>query len=232
MTDLDRTRLVKARERLASYADAINEVRSPLNRSLHDVLGRLAELSNYMSAPPPTAISLALDTPTFARLIEWAETLGRAWGPVDRSDTYLWRDLQSTDIGPSVSESRRRTLDETMASVQSLPSPTMSPMSARRSASYTELPTRSLKTRLGSIPSATSAAAAATGANKARSTSAWPRYDPRSGSGEEPEPPARLLELTNGAASGRCSGIERVCHRGWSFKRQCSRTTGRFEPCL
>jgi hypothetical protein len=120
MSGLEKTRLVKARERLASYADAINEVRSPLNRSLHDVLGRLAELSNFLSAPSPRSVTLAIDTPTYAELVEWAETLGRAWGPVDRSDTFLWRDLQSTEVGPSVSESRRRLLEDTMNNIHAL----------------------------------------------------------------------------------------------------------------
>jgi hypothetical protein len=120
LSDLEKTKLVKARERLASYADAINEVRPPLNRSLHDVLGRLAELSGHISAPAPEVISLSLDTPALAGLIDWAEALGRAWGPVDRSATFLWRDLQSTAVGPSVSEGRRRTLEDTMRSIDAL----------------------------------------------------------------------------------------------------------------
>ncbi|MEQ1698709.1 MAG: DUF3320 domain-containing protein [Ilumatobacteraceae bacterium] len=120
MSELERTKLVKARERLASYADAINEVRPPLNRSLHDVLGRLAELSGHISAPSPAAITLELDTPTLAELVEWAEALGRAWGPVDRSETFLWRDLQSNEVGPSVSEARRRKLDDAMRGIDAL----------------------------------------------------------------------------------------------------------------
>jgi DNA polymerase III delta prime subunit len=120
MSGLDKTKLVKARERLASYAEAINAVRPPLNRSLHDVLGRLAELSGYMSAPAPASITLNLSTPALAELVEWAEALGRAWGPVERSESFLWRDLQSNDVGPSVSEARRRTLEDTMHRIDAL----------------------------------------------------------------------------------------------------------------
>ena len=53
MSAPSRTALEDRRKKLSLYAMAMNELRSPLESSLHDVLGMLAELVNVPAAPVP-----------------------------------------------------------------------------------------------------------------------------------------------------------------------------------
>lgn len=91
-------RLVRAREALSSYAQAMNEVRQPLERSLHEVLGRVLELQALPQAPIPSSIGATLDLDDLQTVLSAAETLARNWGPVERGEDFLWRDLTDTEM--------------------------------------------------------------------------------------------------------------------------------------
>lgn len=103
----ERADLVKERVRLSAYAKAMNTVRSPFGRTLHDVLGRVATLHYLDQAPVPSAFDTSLTPSTFADLLDVAQALGRAWGPVVRGDDFLWRDL----VDSSMSTARRNDLE-------------------------------------------------------------------------------------------------------------------------
>lgn len=121
LADNERHKLVRSRELLASYASVMNYVRQPLNRSLHQVLGRISELTGLLSPPAPKSIDLSLTPSELGEILEQAEILGRAWAPVIRADEYRWRDLNDRAISPSIYEERRRNLlavQESMIALQ------------------------------------------------------------------------------------------------------------------
>lgn len=104
---LSQQTLAQARElrlALSAYAEAMNEVRDPLGRTLHDVLGRVGQLSEA----PVAYLSRGDDTPTGARATFHAETLSDedlrliveatkaisdAWEAV-ADPSFPWRDLR------------------------------------------------------------------------------------------------------------------------------------------
>ncbi len=59
-TESSRADLVKRRRALSSYAQALNEVRQPLGRSLHQVIGEIAMLQSVPQAPVPTGFGRSL----------------------------------------------------------------------------------------------------------------------------------------------------------------------------
>ena len=105
---LSQQTLAQARElrlALSAYAEAMNEVRDPLGRSLHDVLGRVGRLSEA----PVAYLSHGDDTSTGARATFRAETLSDddlrliveatkaisdAWEAV-ADPSFPWRDLRA-----------------------------------------------------------------------------------------------------------------------------------------
>lgn len=89
---------VQVRKELTEYASALNEVRRPLFRSLHQVLGRVAQLQSLPQAPHP-AKGDRLDSETLQAIVAAAESLSRAWAPVERAETFFWRDLAFTNFG-------------------------------------------------------------------------------------------------------------------------------------
>jgi hypothetical protein len=96
LTSTQLHQLESRRHELSAYAAALNEMRQPLGRTLHQALGRLAALQEL---PPPPAIELAqsLSAALFQRMLDLGEELGRAWGPVSRRDAFVWRDLRDPD---------------------------------------------------------------------------------------------------------------------------------------
>jgi very-short-patch-repair endonuclease len=97
MADAEREQLRRRREELSSYVEALNAPRDPLGRTLHWVLGRIAQLQELLQAPPPKVRATELNQTRLARLTELGQSLGRAWGPVTRGEDFVWRDLAPGD---------------------------------------------------------------------------------------------------------------------------------------
>jgi very-short-patch-repair endonuclease len=97
-TATDRQNLIRLRKQLTDYAVAMNEVRQPLGHSLHYAIGRVALLQHLPHAPVPAAIDRNLTPEALSELLDGAERLSRAWGPVIRGDDYLWRDLAEVHV--------------------------------------------------------------------------------------------------------------------------------------
>ncbi len=93
MSAISRAAVQERRKKLNGYALAMNEVRMPLNRSLHDVLGELAYLVHVPAAPLPERPPLDLSQEEAARLEETLAKLERNWRPAAQGNTFLWRDV-------------------------------------------------------------------------------------------------------------------------------------------
>lgn len=101
--------LIKRRTALSSYAQAMNVVRQPLGRSLHQVLGAVAALHANPQAPVPNGFGLDLSPETISSILDTAANLGRAWAPVERGDdVFLWRELRD----PTLSAARRGEIEK------------------------------------------------------------------------------------------------------------------------
>ncbi|MBM2620955.1 DUF4011 domain-containing protein [Actinoplanes sp. LDG1-06] len=87
MDPIDRRAVRERRERLTSYAEALNRVRQPLGRSLFEVLGICARLLDVPSAPVAGVNPHDLTGEAVLRIRDAVSRLGRV-----RSETYLWRE--------------------------------------------------------------------------------------------------------------------------------------------
>ncbi|MDI6104047.1 DUF4011 domain-containing protein [Actinoplanes sp. NEAU-A12] len=106
--DLDRRSPRELREQLSAYAYAMNEVRKPLGRSLHDVLGICARLVDAPAAPVPVITPSSVTPESLRRVREAADRLAAAWRTaVDRA-TLPWRDvLRREPLDPVLSGAER-----------------------------------------------------------------------------------------------------------------------------
>ncbi|WP_246430530.1 DUF3320 domain-containing protein [Streptomyces rectiverticillatus] len=94
----------EARQSLSAYADAMNEVREPLRRTLHDVIGRVGQLSEAPVAylgPGSAGASHgsatfrpdALDAQDLEIINQAAQVIAGSWDTVADPD-FPWRDLR------------------------------------------------------------------------------------------------------------------------------------------
>ncbi len=90
--------LARRRAELSARSAAVNEVREPLGRSLNDVIGRVTQLQELPQAPHPEQIGVALSPAEFEDLISTTERLSRAWGPISRGSSFIWRDLDNVTL--------------------------------------------------------------------------------------------------------------------------------------
>ena len=81
------------RQALTAYVEAINERREPLGRSLHSAYGRIALLSSLPRVAWWSGSIRDLTIDRYSEILDSARGLSRAWGPVERGDDFLWRDL-------------------------------------------------------------------------------------------------------------------------------------------
>lgn len=94
MDGLRRSSVAEQRQRLNEYAEAMNTVREPLDMSLHQVLGILANLAHVPAAPVPETPPADLTQSGYQSIQQTAVRLERAWRPAEQGNTYLWRDVQ------------------------------------------------------------------------------------------------------------------------------------------
>ncbi|OXS36191.1 DUF3320 domain-containing protein [Streptomyces sp. XY006] len=105
--ELERAR--RLREELSAYAAAMNQVREPLQRSLHDVLGRLVLLEQAgtpdlsLSAEDAKAVR-ALSAGSLLEATAAAHAVSRAWRPAAEGEDFPWRGLVGSDAHQVVAE--------------------------------------------------------------------------------------------------------------------------------
>ncbi|MFJ4010201.1 DUF3320 domain-containing protein [Streptomyces sp. NPDC090026] len=109
----------EAREALSAYAEAMNETSGPLGRSLHEVIGRVGQLSEaHVAFLPSEADGAARGEGVFDAasisgedlhgIVEATRALAGAWQAV-ADDSFPWRDLKAGAPHP------RPALDQAMA---------------------------------------------------------------------------------------------------------------------
>ena len=93
MSSLARQGARERREQLNDYAGAMNAIREPLQMSLHEVLGNLANLSTVPSAPVPEAAPTSLTESEYFQIQEALAKIVRSWRPASQGNSFLWRDV-------------------------------------------------------------------------------------------------------------------------------------------
>ena len=97
VTGDDRDRAAELRRLLTDHAIAINEVRRPLGRSVHDVVGEIVSVDSYPVAELPMLDTSGLSAGQFRMILEQAERLSENWTPFERGSAFLWRDMAPRD---------------------------------------------------------------------------------------------------------------------------------------
>ncbi|MFF3650525.1 DUF3320 domain-containing protein [Streptomyces sp. NPDC002181] len=112
--DQERAQARHDREALSAYAAAVNELRQPLGRTLHEIVGRVGKLDDapvaYLATGDGTARAFdpsTLSETDLADLLKAARDVGGAWQAV-ADPTFPWRDLRTDRAhpGPALEESR------------------------------------------------------------------------------------------------------------------------------
>ncbi|MCY1139655.1 DUF4011 domain-containing protein [Actinoplanes sp. Pm04-4] len=104
-TGVDRERLEEVRARLDGYARAMNERREPLGKSLHEVLGECARLSDSPAAPMPTVDPGQFDAEQLRRMLDAADELARCRRAA--AEDFPWRDVVETrPLGDTLREAQ------------------------------------------------------------------------------------------------------------------------------
>ncbi|MBU3862880.1 DUF3320 domain-containing protein [Streptomyces sp. 4503] len=105
--ELERAR--RLREELSRYAAAMNQVREPLGRTLHDILGRVVLLEQDdtprlpLSAAHREAIG-ALSAGALQDATAAAQAVSRAWRPAVEAEAFVWRGLVGSSAMTAASE--------------------------------------------------------------------------------------------------------------------------------
>ncbi|MEV8181864.1 DUF3320 domain-containing protein [Specibacter sp. NPDC078692] len=95
----DQSRLEASRLALSGYAAAMNQIRQPLGRSLHSVLGRILQLADVEKFPTGEKAHFAgLSAEMLGEVQRHGEDLSRAWRPALEQEDFLWRGLAGTKL--------------------------------------------------------------------------------------------------------------------------------------
>ena len=92
MPAAERAKVKQRRERLNEYSAAMNEVRAPLEKSVHEVLGVYAGLTDVAMAPVPEKAPIDLSASDYSAIQETLARLVRAWRPAAQGNSFLWRE--------------------------------------------------------------------------------------------------------------------------------------------
>jgi hypothetical protein len=112
--------LARRRAELSQRAAAVNEIRDPLGRSLNGVLGRIAQLQALRQPPHPSGVDSSLAAETFAEIMSVSSRLAGAWGPVERGDAFLWRDLSNIRLDARTQQRVAEEVAEAAAALEDL----------------------------------------------------------------------------------------------------------------
>lgn len=115
-------KLRSIRRELSAYAEAVNEVRAPLGRSLHTVIGRVSQLDRYPRVTVPADIDASLDVATLQEILTVGEALSRAWSPVAMGEAFLWRGVTPDLVAMGAKRRAVETIDEALDALTSFES--------------------------------------------------------------------------------------------------------------
>lgn len=118
MPSITRQGAKERREQLNDYAAAMNEIRQPLNMSLHTALGHYGNLSDAPVAPVPETAPTSLSEAEYLAIQETLVKIARAWRPAAQGKSFLWREVeddQSLEVRLYQAESALEELRGTVA---------------------------------------------------------------------------------------------------------------------
>jgi very-short-patch-repair endonuclease len=123
LRDVDIARAERVRGRLTDYAEAVNQLREPLGRSAHWVLGQLSQLHESPRLTPGP-VDATLSAAAVAELDEAFERMARRWRPAVDPESLVWHGVER-DGAPAESLSRqarelRDAIDEVAATSSDL----------------------------------------------------------------------------------------------------------------
>jgi len=88
------TRLETNQRQLSAYVAAMNEVRSPLGKSLFTAIGEHAQLASFPDAPIPLkAVDHELTPSRYLEIEDFANSLSRSWRQIEDPIGFIWRGL-------------------------------------------------------------------------------------------------------------------------------------------
>ncbi|MGW1116284.1 DUF3320 domain-containing protein [Streptomyces tanashiensis] len=105
--ELDQAR--QLRTELSAHSAAMNAQREPLQRSLHQVLGRLVQLEQADIPQVPTStqndvIVSSLSAGSLREAMDAAQAISRSWRPAAQGAAFAWRGLEGSSAHTVVSE--------------------------------------------------------------------------------------------------------------------------------
>ena len=105
MNAAERARLEQRRQELNEYAEAVNEERHPLARSVVWAAGRVASLHGAPELSVPTSDLQGLDLATLETIVDDSRVLAASWDRIHSSD-FLWRGVENAQR-PGAEPARR-----------------------------------------------------------------------------------------------------------------------------
>jgi hypothetical protein len=108
------------RQQLSAYANAVNQRREPLGRSVAWVVGRLALLHGQPVAPLPDQVDARLEGRHAELLLQRFQDLAHVWAPIAERDQFRWHGLVEQPDPERERDALGRLLDELRVAVGEL----------------------------------------------------------------------------------------------------------------
>ncbi|MQY82721.1 hypothetical protein GH157_03385, partial [archaeon] len=100
LTDEELDRLIMRRNQLNIYVSALHRVRSPIDLSAFQLLGRLARIEESPFIPSEYPHMEELDQRRFFQLEESFRRLANSWAVVEEGDGFPWKGCRETRFTP------------------------------------------------------------------------------------------------------------------------------------
>lgn len=97
LSSLELSRAEELRTQLNEYAEAMNEIREPLDVSVHEVLGLLEQLDVYLATPTPDTDVSELVPSELERIRDAVDRVGKHWDLYLAGETAEWYGLENQD---------------------------------------------------------------------------------------------------------------------------------------
>ncbi len=120
LTDEELDRLIMRRNQLNIYVSALHRVRSPIDLSAFQLLGRLARVEESPFIPSEYPHLEGLDQRRFFQLEESFRRLANSWAVVEEGDGFPWKGCRETRFTPETRSDWISKLDGALTIIQSI----------------------------------------------------------------------------------------------------------------
>jgi superfamily I DNA and/or RNA helicase len=98
MSEAEVERLVKRRNQLNSYSEALHRIRSPSSKSVYQLLNEVSDLREFQDVPSGYASFGLLDQKTIFSMEDKIRALSNNWVVVDEGSYFPWRECKTTSF--------------------------------------------------------------------------------------------------------------------------------------